>query len=66
MRFLKDFLPNLLISMLLGMAVIVIMDEFNPIMKFLTSKATKTYIIVMCVVGIITAAMYIAERRKNS
>lgn len=65
MKFLKGLFPNLLISMLLGMLVIVIMDEYNPLMKFLTSSVTKTYIIVMCAVGILTAVMYIADQRKN-
>ena len=65
MRAVKEFLAHLLIAMLLGMVVITILDGYNPLMAFLTSSTTKIYIIVMCILGLVTALMYIAKSRKS-
>lgn len=65
MRAVKEFLAHLLIAMLLGMVVITILDGYNPLMAFLTSRATKVYIIVMCILGVATAVMYIAKSRRD-
>ena len=65
MRAVKEFIAHLAIAMLLGMAVITILDGYNPLMAFLTSKATKVYIVVMCILGVTAAIMYIAESRRN-
>ena len=65
MKFIKNFLPHLSIAMLLGMIVLVIMDNHNPMMKFLTSSASKVYIIIMCVIGIVCAVLYAAKLRRE-
>ena len=65
MKALKEFIAHLSIAMLLGMVVITILDGYNPLMAFLTSKATKVYIIVMCILGVATAVMYIAKSRRD-
>ena len=65
MRAVKEFIAHLAIAMLLGMAVITILDGYNPLMAFLTSSTTKIYIIVMCILGLVTALMYIAKSRKS-
>ena len=65
MKALKEFIAHLSIAMLLGMVVITILDGYNPLMAFLTSKATKVYIIVMCILGVATAVMYIAKSRNS-
>lgn len=65
MKFIKNFLPHLSIAMLLGMIVLVIMDNHNPMMKFLTSSASKVYIIIMCVTGIVCAVLYAAKLRRE-
>lgn len=44
MKFLKNFLPHLAIAMAVGLVVIMILDGFNPLMKFLTSDVTRAYI----------------------
>ena len=65
MKAVKEFIAHLAIAMLLGMVVITILDGYNPLMAFLTSKASKVYIIVMCILGLVTALMYIAKSRKS-
>ena len=65
MKAVKEFIAHLAIAMLLGMVVITILDGYNPLMAFLTSKASKVYIIVMCILGVATAVMYIATSRKS-
>ena len=64
MRFLKDFLPHMAVSMLLGMVVLVILDDRNPLMNFLTSNVSKVYILAMCAVSVIALVMYISDRRS--
>ena len=46
MKFLKNFLPHLAIAMAVGLVVIMILDGFNPLMKFLTSDVTRAYIVI--------------------
>lgn len=65
MKAVKEFLAHLAIAMLLGLVVIAILDDFNPFMAFLTSKVTKIYIVILCVVGVTVAAMYIAQSRRD-
>lgn len=65
MKAVKEFLAHLSIAMLLGFVVIAILDDRNPLMAFLTSRATKVYIVIMCVVGVATAIMYIARSRRD-
>lgn len=64
MRYIRDFLPHLAISMLLGLVVLVILDEHNPTMKFLTSGTSKIYLLLMCVLSLICIVSYIVEKRK--
>ena len=47
MKFLKNFLPHLAIAMAVGLVVIMILDGFNPLMKFLTSDVTRAYICLL-------------------
>ena len=65
MKAVKEFLAHLAIAMLLGLVVIAILDDFNPFMAFLTSKGTKVYTVILCVVGVTVAAMYIAQSRRD-
>ena len=65
MRFLKSFLPHLSAAMALGLVVIMILDGYNPLMKFLTSSVTKAYIIIMAVVVITNSIMCIAGDRHG-
>lgn len=64
MRFLKSFLPHLAIAMLLGLLVLIVLDGRNPLMAFLTSGASKVYMIVMCVSALLVIGAHIADQRK--
>ena len=59
--FIKYILPHLLLCMALGLALIVILDGYNPMMGFLTSEVSKTYIYILCALAVLVALMYIAE-----
>ena len=65
MRFLKEFIPHLLISMLLGLILLVYLDGRNPLMEFLTSDASKAYLLILCAAGLTTAVLYISDRRRG-
>ena len=64
MRFIRDFLPHLSIAMLLGLVVLVILDEHNPTMKFLTSGTSKVYLLLLCALCLTSLILYVAEKRK--
>ncbi len=65
MRFIRYILPHLVIAMALGLLVIAVLDSFNPTMAFLTSRASKTYISILCTLALILAGMYIAGSQKQ-
>ena len=65
MKFLKNFLPHLAIAMAVGLVVIMILDGFNPLMKFLTRDVTRAYIVILAIVVVISSVISIAENRKN-
>ena len=55
MRKVRSFVSHLMISMLLVLAVLVILDEYNPAMGFLNSNVAKVFYAVLCIVGLFTA-----------
>ena len=55
MKKIMVFLPHLLISLLLVLAVLVILDGYNPAMGFLNSTVSKIFYGVLFVVGLFTA-----------
>ena len=55
MKIVKRCLAHLLIAMLLALAVLVVLDGYNPSMGFLNSDMTKVFYLVLCVVGLFTA-----------
>ena len=63
--FIKKALPHLLISLLAGLAVIVILHGFNPMMGFLTSVTTKVYIFITCFVGVTVAVCSIVDNERH-
>lgn len=64
MRFLKSFLPHLAVAMLLGLLVLIVLDGRNPLMAFLTSGASKVYMVIMCVLSLTVIGAYIADKRR--
>ena len=59
--FIRYILPHLLLSMALGLVLIVVLDGYNPMMGFLTSEVSKTYIYILCALAVLVALMYIGE-----
>ena len=64
MKLLKAFLPHLAVALLLGLVVLIILDGHNPLMAFLTSDASKVYMLVMCAAGVAVCVEYMAQNRK--
>ena len=55
MKIVRRCLAHLLIAMLLALAVLVVLDGYNPAMGFLNSDVTKIFYAVLCAVGLFTA-----------
>lgn len=62
LRFALAMLSN---AMLLGLIVLLYLDSRNPYMKFLTSDVSKIYILLTCVLGVITGCLYMARFRRR-
>ena len=54
MNKMKAICSNLLISMLLVLAVLVILDGYNPAMGFLNSTVSKIFYGILFVIGLFT------------
>ncbi len=65
MKKIEEFLPHLSICLLLGLAVFMVLDGYNPYMKWLTSTVSKVYIVFCVVVGIATAVLLIIRQRRR-
>lgn len=65
MKKLGEFIPHLSICLLICLAVFLVLDGYNPYMKWLTSTASKIYIVICVVVGITTAVMLIVRQRRR-
>ena len=55
MKKLRKCLAHLLISLLLVLAVLVVLDGYNPAMGFLNSGVSKVFYAVLCAVGLFAA-----------
>ena len=64
MKKIREFLPHLAIAFSLGLALITVLDGFNPLMAFLTSPASKVYIYCACAASFLTAIVCICEQRR--
>ena len=65
MKKFREFIPHLALSMLFGLLLITYLDGRNPLMKFLTSTASKVYIIILVAVCTATAICLIADNMKR-
>ncbi len=59
MKKLKIFVGMLANAMLIGMMLLVYLDERNPFMQFLTSFPSKIYMMIMCIVALIVSVMFL-------
>ena len=64
MKAVKAFLPHLCLSMALGLAVLVFLEGRNPVMAFLSSPASRVYILCFCVLVLFLCAFCIIDNRK--
>ena len=65
MRKLFTALTMLANAMLLGLIVLVYLDGRNPFMAFLTSTASKVYILLACVLGLAVTVLCLVWLRRE-
>lgn len=61
MRKLKSILTNISLALMLGVLTLVVMDNHNPMLKFLTSSSSKIFITAACAVSALTLVILIVE-----
>ena len=65
MKFFRAFLPNLSIALTLALAVLVILDVFNPRIGLLSGLPFLVLFSAACLVSIVTAAVLYADWRRG-
>ena len=65
MKKLRIALIMLANAMLLGMILLVYLDGRNPFMAFLTSTASKVYILLMCVTALACLILCLTDLRRR-
>ena len=63
MKRFRFFLGMLASAMLLGLIVLVILDERNPFLRMLTSTASHVFLLLTAVLGLGVIALYLASLR---
>ena len=61
MRSFRSFLAYLLVSLALAFLTITVLNEFNPMMSFLTSKVSKILIVAFCLTAIVNGALHLHD-----
>lgn len=61
----KRILTHLCLCMSVCMAVIVYIDDRNPMMGFLRSTTGRIYSIAFCLIALIVSILWIADDRKK-
>ena len=64
MKRFRIFLAMLANALLLGLAVLVFVDERNPYMRFLTSGPSHVYLLLTRALGVTVVSLYIASLRR--
>ena len=65
MKKLEEFLPHLCIAMMLSLLVIVVLDGYNPMMRWLNSGVSKLFLVLCALVGLTTSLLLIARQRRR-
>ena len=65
MKKLTEFIPHLCIAMMLSLLVIVVLDGYNPMMRWLNSGVSKLFLVLCALVGLTTALLLIARQRRR-
>ena len=65
MRFLRSFLPHLSLALALGLIVLVVLDNFNPMMAFLTSRPSKIFMLAVCLSSVVVSLICIVRDRRD-
>lgn len=65
MKFLKAVLPNISIALTISLLVVIILDNRNPTMGFLTGAPFLALAVLSCAASLATAVVLYASWLKN-
>lgn len=65
MRILKMFLPHVTVALAVSLAVVVILDIYNPMMGFLIGRPFRVLVILEVLCSMVTAILYICRPYKK-
>ena len=65
MRKFKDLMANLSICMAVALMVIAVLNDFNPMMAFLSGRVTKIYIFIFGAVVIVSSVLNMTRRKRR-
>ena len=63
-KFLR-FLPHLLVAFSFTVMTMVVLNEYNPMQKFLTSTPSKIMMLLLCITALAVAIMKIIEDNRE-
>lgn len=65
MKRLKAILPHVCIVLSLMFIVLLVLDDYNPMMNFLTNPISTFLLALLCLTGILTSILFLWDRRKS-
>ncbi len=65
MKRLKAILPHVCIILSLMFMVFLVLDDYNPMMNFLTNPISTALLALLCIVGMLSSILSIRDRRKS-
>ena len=64
MNWIKAALPHLTLVLSLFFIVLIILDYFNPLMRFIANSLSLAILFAFCLIAILTSIIAILDRRK--
>lgn len=65
MKYIRGLLPHVTIVLCIVLAVLWILDYFNPMMHFLTADLPKALLMVLLLSAVATSILAIYDQRKQ-
>lgn len=65
MKRLGAILPHVCIVLSLIFLVFLVLDDYNPMMNFLTNPISTVLLALLCIVGMLNSILSIRDRRKS-
>ena len=65
MKRLEATLPHVCIVLSLMFLVFLVLDDYNPMMNFLTNPISTALLALLCIIGMLNSILSIRDRRKS-